>query len=444
MVEQEKVIYHNRIRKTYKERRTERLQNNVVPKRTGLRAYQKSIGKMFRSNILRLLAMSLIIAIGIGIVTGIGALPEKIRDSIAIGINPAQAAMAGITADKIELLSFIFPVFFIAVAALVTLTTMTRLIEEERPAIACLKTLGYSSFLIVIKYILFALVCAALGCLIGILAGNFVISNLIFNAVKIQFDLPSPPGNNYVSSGLLWSAIMAAATLLMAFLISLKRSLGKPADLLRPKAPKAGKSILLEKIPFFWKRLKFKYKSSIRNIVRFKGRLIMTVLSVAGSTIILFCGLGLFSSLNGLKAEPNYNMAGFIDSILPISIVIILCGVSLAVLVLFNLTNINVEERKREIATLKVLGYNKWEVAGYIYREVFLLSALGIIIGVPSGYFLLGFIFDYIEFGSLDYIEWYVWAASVAIALLSVFITDILLYRKIDKIEMVSSLKIVE
>lgn len=411
-----------------------------------VKMYGKSIRKMFRANIIRLLAMSLIIAIGISIVTGIGALPDRIRDSLATVSNhdPMQTAMANATADKVELLSFIFPIFFIAVAALVTLTTMTRLVEEERPMIACLKTLGYSDFAIVIKYILFAFVCAVLGCLIGVVLGNFVISRLLYDSVKIKFELPSSTGNSYVSLGLIFSAIMIAAIILTTLIISLKRSSGRPSDLLRPKAPKAGKKILLERIPVLWKSLKFKYKSSIRNIVRFKGRLIMTVLAVMGCTMILFCGIGLYNSLNSLKAEPGYSMTGFIDSILPISTVIIFCAVALAVLVLFNLTNINIEERKREIATLKVLGYTQTEVAFYIYREVMLLSLLGIILGIPSGYYFLGFIFDFIEFGSLNHIKWYVWILTAVIAIFSVFITDVLLYHKIKKVEMTSSLKTVE
>ena len=308
---------------------------------------------------------------------------------------------------------------------------------------ACLKSLGYSNAAVIFKYVFFAFACSLIGGALGIITGNYVLSRILFDAAKVKFDIPNSPYSVYISLGLIWSAVMTAAVTLTAFAVSFVRCREKPAALLRPKAPKAGQKIFFERIPFFWKRLKFKYKSSVRNVVRYKGRLIMTVLSVAGSAALVFCGLALFSSLDNLRDHPGQE-AGLADSVMPISAAIVLCAVALSVLVLFNLTNINIEERKREIATLKVLGYNNIEVAGYIYREVMMLSVVGIILGLPAGYLLMGFIFKFLDFGSLKMVEWYDWAAAAAISLFSVLITDVLLYRKIAKTQMHTSLKTVE
>ena len=409
-----------------------------------MKTYGKTLRRMFNANLIRLAAIGMIIAIGIGVATGIATLPLQIRDSLAsASFGPEQTALVNEVADKVELLGFIFPVFFIAVSALTALTTMTRLVEEERPVAACLKTLGYSDASIIFRHIIFAAVCSAAGCLLGLIAGNFLLRPIIFNAIKTKFDLLDTDKIFYVREGLMWSVAMGAATILTAFYVSWQKCRERPSALLRPKSPKAGKKIFLEYLPFIWKRLKFKLKSSVRNIWRDKSRLIMTVLSVAGSTIIVFCGLGLFSSLNGME-EGVHDITAFIDSMKIISIAVIFCAVALTVLVLFNLTNINIEERKREIATLKVLGYSQFEVSYYIYREVMILSVLGIILGVPAGWFFLGFMFDYLDFGSLDFVEWYVWILSAVVILLAVITTDGLLYRKIYKIEMCSSLKTVE
>jgi putative ABC transport system permease protein len=133
-----------------------------------------------------------------------------------------------------------------------------------------------------------------------------------------------------------------------------------------------------------------------------------------------------------------------IDAIKPISTIIVVFAVLLNALVIYNLTNINIDERVREIATLKVLGYANGEVAGYIFREVFLLSALGILIGLPTGYLLMHFMFTFLKFGGVEFVEWYVWLISCALSLVSIALADVLLFRKIRKVDMNSSLKIME
>lgn len=399
---------------------------------------------MFRANILRLGAISLIVAIGIAVATAIVSVPFQIRDALELaGLTPDKVFIVQEIASKIELIGNVVPPVFIFISALTAITTTTRLVEEERQIFACYKTLGYSDFSVVFRYMVFAFACAVAGCLMGLLMGNFLLRPVIFDMIKIKFGLPYVSGF-YLAYGIIWSATMIVIIVLTAVIISMVRLKAKPAELLRPKAPKAGGKIFLEHLPFLWKRIKFKFKSSIRNIFRFKVRLAVTVLSVACATIMLFVGLGLVSSINSEQNSGVQGIEGFADSMNIIAVTIAVCGVALVVLVLFNLTNINIEERRREIATLKVLGYKQFEVAGFVYRELLVLSLLGILIGLPLGYYLEGFLFDYLEFGSLDLIKWYVWMAVAGVALASVIIADILLYFKIGKIEMQSSLKTVE
>lgn len=411
-----------------------------------LKTYNKNLQRMFKHNILRLLAICFIVAIGIAIATGVGSSAYQIRDALDISNSLSSTnslTLRGI-ADKIELIGGIIPPFFIVISILVTSTTFARLIEEERATIACYKTLGYSKFLIILRYLIFSFAAVIIGCFLGIMLGNFALRPIIFNATVAKYGEVTTPNGVYLTQGIIWSIIIICINVLTAFFVSLKLSRKKPAELLRPKGPKAGKVILLERISFFWKRLSFKFKSTFRNIFRFKGKLLMTIFSVWGSTIMLWVGFGLWASVRGLKNGAVVDATSFTDSVTSIAILITLCGIALAVLVLFNLTNINIAERHREIATLKVLGYKPMEVAGFIYREVIILSTAGILLGLPVGYFFNGFLFSYLEFGSLSDIMWYHWLLVALIVFAAVVFSCFLLYRKISKIKMASSLKTVE
>ena len=168
----------------------------------------------------------------------------------------------------------------------------------------------------------------------------------------------------------------------------------------------------------------------------------MTVISVAGSTALVFAGFGLYD----LSQHPEATglPGGMAESFALISFVVILFAAALCVLVVYNLTNMNIGERKREIATLKVLGYRAGEVAGYIYREVFIMALLGIVFGIPLGYGLLYFVFAYMDFGTMSVVQWQSYLYSVLLVVVFVALVDLLLARKIRKIDMNSSLKSVE
>ena len=168
----------------------------------------------------------------------------------------------------------------------------------------------------------------------------------------------------------------------------------------------------------------------------------MTVVSVAGSTALIVAGFGLYDISNSDSLGADMSNMG--SSLSLVSFVVIIFAVFLCLLVIFNLTNMNIGERKRELATLKVLGYHDWEVSGYIFREIFISAFIGIVFGVPAGYGIAAFIFGYLDFGSVADINWYSYLSSAVIVVALILIADFIMHFKIKKIDMTSSLKTVE
>lgn len=345
-------------------------------------------------------------------------------------------------ADKVNMISLIFSFFFIAVVALVVLSTMTRLVEEERSEVGCYKTLGYSNAHVILKFLSFAFLSCLIGSILGIAAISTLMVRLIYGAFSFSYSMPPP--SNVIS--FLYGSMSVLGILLVVLLVTglVTRSLTevKPAQLLRAKSPRPGKKIMLERIPFIWKRLPFKYKSTCRNLFRYIRNFFLTSVSVAGSTSLVIAGFGLYDSSK--LVTPGSLVTVSTSSMTSLAMVLIACAGLLDILVIYNLTNINIEERKREIATLKVLGYKNFEVAGYIYRETFILSLIGLALGLPLGYGFAFFIFNYVDFGSINDMQWYSWLLTVLLSLLFTVIVDLLLYRKIIKIDMNTSLKALE
>lgn len=342
--------------------------------------------------------------------------------------------------DKVSVITLIFPVFFIAVSALVVMTTMTRLVEEERPLIGCLKTLGFGDGKILLKYVVLTGLCGGVAGIVGLLVGLPLLPAAIYPAFNTMFFMPPMSARLYPAAGIIAFVAMTAVSLLVTAL-TCKASLSeKPAELLAAKAPKAGKKIWLERIPFIWRRFSFKYKSSLRNVFRYKKHLWMTVLSVAGSTALVFAGFAILDVADALAVDGG-SFVGMKDSISAIAIVVIVFALLLCMFVVYNLTNLNVGERKREIATLDVLGYRSGEILGYIYREIVMMAIAGAICGVGLGCLLVQFVLTYLDFGSLADAQWTAYVGSFALVMLFVVVTDLLLAPKILKIDMTTSLK---
>ena len=533
--------------------------------------------------------------------------------------------------DNLKKIGNIFPIIFFAISVLVSLISMMRMIEEDRVENGTLKSLGYNSFHITLKYVIYSLLATTIGSSVGAIFGSYIIPSVIWNIYKKIFFIPKfiyLLKSDYNALGL-WICILCICG--TSVIVCIKNLREVPANLMRPKAPKSGKKILLERINFIWKKLKFSDKITIRNIFRYKSRVITTILGIAGCTALILAGFGLKDSikdvtdfqfnniikydkmlmtndsinqidiekelLNDDKVEnftnvntqnikvlfndeqqevtmitpddfnsifksislidlktnniidnisdnsciisektaklldidvgdkislldndnnkydikvsyiiKNYinqylyinkntynnlfkdykinsilislkdedknskefdkkyisngyaltivdnddikssmnDMLGSIDSIVAI---LIIAAASLAFVVLYNLSNINISERKREIATLKVLGFYPSEVDKYINRETVLLTILGIGIGLLFGSYLSHFIIstcepDYIMFDRHVYTLSYFY--SLFITVVFTIVVTIVTHFNLKKINMVTSLKNVE
>ncbi|KAA9302247.1 FtsX-like permease family protein [Aerococcus sanguinicola] len=204
-------------------------------------------------------------------------------------------------ADRIAAIARVFPLIFFLVAALVSFTTMTRMVDEQRIQLGTLKALGYRSSEIAIKFLLYAGLASVTGTLLGVAVGNYLLPNIIVNAYGMLYDL-----GQEVYYGFYWKDFLLALSISLlttvgpAWLVT-RNSLTEPAAvLMRPKPPKQGQRILLERWTWFWQRLSFNNKISLRNLFRYKGRNAMTLIGVAGSTALLLTGFGISDSISGL------------------------------------------------------------------------------------------------------------------------------------------------
>ncbi|WP_080145431.1 FtsX-like permease family protein [Marinilactibacillus piezotolerans] len=206
----------------------------------------------------------------------------------------------GENAERISSIAQIFPVFFFLLAALISLTTMTRMVDEGRNQIGTLKALGYTNRDISMKYFVYAFLATIFGAVIGLGIGYWIFPSVIIEAYSSLYNLPGIGVQFYWSFAVI-SIIGALLATGAATLISVRLSLQSNAsDLLRPKAPKKGKRILLERIPFLWNRFSFTQKVSSRNLFRYKGRMLMTIIGVAGCTALLLTGFGLSDSISNI------------------------------------------------------------------------------------------------------------------------------------------------
>lgn len=534
-------------------------------------------------------------------------------------------------AYRIENVCKIFPVFFFLVAILVCLTTMTRMVEEERTQIGTLKALGYSKAAIASKFIVYSALASLSGSVVGIAAGSFIFPTVIYSAYEMLYKTPAlklQPMPEVWVLVTLCALVCTTAAALMACMAELRSN---PAALMRPKTPKAGKRVLLEKIPFIWKRLSFTRKVTVRNLFRYKKRIFMTILGIAGCTALTMAGFGIYSSisvildkqyseifnydlivvldsdageytletvdkaleedenttenvelymkslsykgigdtslvvakdttkladvvkfndrvtgdpleltddgviiterfaeLSGLSAgdeftftcggeeitakvsavtenytlhfvymtenlyeklcgaKPSYNTyftimkdtgdeaqkemgerlmsldgvqalsfvkdnrESFGNTVKNLNYVVILIIVSAAMLafvVLYNLTNINITERIREIATIKVLGFYDNEVSAYVFRENILLTLIGDAIGLGAGVWLHRFVIQVAQTDSVMFgrtLPLWCFAAAFVLTLIFALLVDFIMHFRLKKVSMVESLKSVE
>ena len=463
------------------------------------------------------------------------------------------------------------------------------MVDEQRINIGTLKALGYTVFDIAKKYILYAFTASMIGSILGLLIGFSVFPIVIFYAYGMMYTLPDMIPAIDIKLAISITLIAILVTTISAYVACKKELMEEPSALMRPKAPKNGKRIFLERIDFIWKRLSFISKVTLRNIFRYKKRFLMTVLGIAGCTALLVTGFGIKDSIQmivsgqygellkydmeisisnktndskfndfihlrqrvghkkinlkddglvlsekaarvigasvgdtiKLKNSDNITVEAKVSDItenyishyaymtknyynklfnnIPsnnkvlgilnrtsskeedklskelinidgvsgvvfntvskqtfsntiknlnyVVLIMIISAGSLAFVVLYNLTNVNISERIREIATIKVLGFYDGETAAYIYRENIILTIVGIIVGLIMGKFLHQYIMTTVEiksmmFGRVINTKSYIIAAILTV-LLSL-IVNIVMYYKLKNVKMVESLKSVD
>jgi len=338
-------------------------------------------------------------------------------------------------AEKVTGISVVLMVAFLLITALVIFSNITRLIEEERKQIACLETQGYSGLGVLSRYALFSVFATAIGCVGAYFVGVGMCA-LIYYVFNYSFVMPAMAVGHSATFYVITVIAMALTSIFTSLFAGAKMSSKAPAELLRPKSPRAGKKVFLEKIPFIWNNLSFKYKSTLRNVLRYKSRFFMTVVAVAGAMGLVLAGLAL---LDMCLFQDFGSMA-----IIGLAVLIVIFAGLLTVVVVYTLTNINISERNREIATLMVLGYYDGEVSGYIFREIYINTIVGIVFGYGVGVLLMVIIFSVMGFGAIGKVSWFVWLIAPFVVLAFTALVTLILKRKIISIDMNESLKAVE
>ena len=210
--------------------------------------------------------------------------------------------------DNLKQIGNVFPLVFYVIAVLVSLITMTRMVEDDRSDIGTLKSLGFNNLSIISKYVNYALVTTILGGIIGIAIGTTVLPMIIWDIYGIMFTLPPIHlGFNflYTTLGIIITALCIGLSTIYAAIKVLKET---PANLMRPKAPKAGRRVLLERISIIWRHLKFSNKITVRNIFRYKSRVLASILGTAGCTALILAGFGLKDSIQDISKNQFNNV----------------------------------------------------------------------------------------------------------------------------------------
>lgn len=207
----------------------------------------------------------------------------------------------GSVSEIVDALADIFPIFLYFVAALVTLTTMTRFVDEERINSGTLKALGYANRDIVKKFTVYGLSAGMTGAVLGIVAGHTLLPIIVYNAYGHSFTYPQIELHFYPVISIVALLLAFLCTVVPAFVVANRELKEKPSALLQPKPPEAGSKILLERIRPIWNRMSFTHKVTSRNIFRYKKRMLMTVFGVCGSVTLIFAGFSVQHSISGVK-----------------------------------------------------------------------------------------------------------------------------------------------
>lgn len=202
--------------------------------------------------------------------------------------------------ERIDNIAKVFPLVFFIVATLISLTTMTRMVDEQRVQIGTLKALGYNKVQIAAKYIIYAFLATIIGGAIGTIIGFKLIPSVIFNVYTMMYTVPNIVLQFNMQYALIGILVAIACTVGASIYSCAKSLVSMPANLMRPKSPKAGKRVLIEKMSFIWKKLDFTQKVTVRNLFRYKKRFLMTIIGVAGCTALIIAGFGLRDAISSM------------------------------------------------------------------------------------------------------------------------------------------------
>lgn len=208
----------------------------------------------------------------------------------------------------IDSLAKIFPLFMYFVAALVTLTTMTRFVDEERINMGTYKALGYKDRDIVKKFVVYGFLASSIGTIIGITLGHFLIPYIAYNAYRNGFSVPTIEIHFYLKQTIIACVLSLICSVLPAYVTAKNNLKEKPSDLLLPKPPAKGSKILLERINFIWSKMNFTHKVTARNIFRYKKRMLMTIFGVAGASALIFTGFSVQQSISTINDKQFQNI----------------------------------------------------------------------------------------------------------------------------------------
>ena len=341
--------------------------------------------------------------------------------------------------NKVQTIGYIFPFFFLLVCALINHITITRLIKDEHSLLGTYSSIGISERKLIGKYALFIGLSVSLGALFGYFVGVPALPPVVYNAYNAVFNMQGCPLSFLSPIAIVASFVLILLALGIGIYSAASYLKEQPSELMRDKAPKAGKKILLEHIPFLWNRFPFIIKSSLRNIFRQKKNFFLTTLSIIGSTLLVLIGFALLNVSNALQHDELFSEVA--SSMGLISAVIIAFALLMSAPVLYALASMNVADRKRELATLKVLGYSDGQCLNYTFREVFMISVLAVLLGLPISALIIHFVLNYLAFGSLKDVQWWSYLATAGIILISMTGINYLLYPRIRAIDMSDSLK---
>ncbi len=281
---------------------------------------------------------------------------SKIKDVLAYSIKRSEVAgfyEYKLETERIENIAKVFPLMFFLVAALVSLTTMTRMVDEERIGMGTLRAIGYSKSSVIFKYVLYALLASILGSIIGTILFYKLIPMLVGYCYNIFYDMPSINATMQINYSLFSLVFSILSTVLATILVFLKDTSKTPAELMRPEAPKKGKRIFLEKIDKIWNSLSFLNKITLRNIFRYKKRLFMTVIGICGSTALILASFGIKDSVMKV-ADNQYNKIDKYDMIISI--------------------NNNASNNDKKVLEEKILDENEIKKITYVYKSNVLLK----------------------------------------------------------------------